>query len=80
MSFSVRFWFLNELAVYSMLILLLKSPSEMSTNVSNTDYELTFTFSFSQISFSLLIYASLAMGENLNLTHLEASGSMILLM
>ena len=78
-SFSLRLVVLNELAVCNVLILLLKSPSEILMSASKTLESLTLIFSFSQINFNLVIWASFAMGENLNLTHLEAKGSIILL-
>ena len=79
-SFSERFWFLKELAVCKVLMLLLRSPSDILINVSNTESFYNRTFSLEHINFNLSNYASFDIGENLNFTHLDAKGSMILLM
>jgi hypothetical protein len=44
-SLTVRFLCLNADAVYKVLILLLKSPAEISTNDLKTSSEATLTFS-----------------------------------
>jgi hypothetical protein len=73
---SVPLW-TNDRHVYKVLMLLLRSPSEISINLSKTSSDSILTPSFLQIMLNLSIWAALLIGENLNFTHLDAKGSII---
>jgi len=64
--------------VYKVLMLLLRSPSEISIRDLSTSSDSMAIFSFSLISLRRSSYVSSLTGENLYLTHLDARGSMIL--
>lgn len=64
--------------VWRRLIERLKSPSETAISASRTASDSILMFSYVQISDSRCFYALSSMCEKRNLTHLEASGSMIL--